>query len=175
MKVASAWNKTIACTECGSWDASWTSKFAGADVEHVGDLALWCRICGVVYDVLLGEFEPEVRMSPDEVNWADRREWYHVSGDRWWQDCPSDAYVHVGRREVSEWLEKVRIGTDDEIKNPVLYKVRVTGQIPKRLIKDKGDIWGSRSVAYVQLFEVPGSVCLYLPKSRLDLVERIEL
>ena len=56
-----------------------------------------------------------------------------------------------------------------------LYTVRVVGQMPKRLGKDQVDGWGRYSLAYTNAWESPGRVSLYLPKSRLEIVDKVEL
>lgn len=173
--VAEAHNKTLACVRCGGWNATWSSKFLGVDIEHDGDLAQWCPDCSMVFDVMMSAVDVEVRMSPDDADWSLRPEWWHVSSEGWDTRCPDDVYVHLGRKEVSEWLWRVRQGTVDEIKNPVLYKVRVAGRTPRRLIRDKGEGWYNRRAAYVQEYEVPGAVCLYVPKADVEIVEKTVL
>ena len=174
-EVAEAPNKTLACVQCGGWNSTWTSKFMGADVDHVGDLAQWCPDCSKVFDVIMSGVYVEVRMSPDDADWSLRPEWWHVSSDGWDTRCADDVYVHLGRKEVSEWLWRVRQGTDDAIVNPVLYKCRVLRGMPKRLVMDKGDLWGNRRTAYTNLWELPGSVCIYLPKADVEIMEKTVL
>lgn len=56
-----------------------------------------------------------------------------------------------------------------------LYTVRVVGDMPKRMVRDKGDGWDNYTAAYVNQWETPGRVSLYLPKSRLELVDKVML
>lgn len=171
MKVAGAWNKTIDCPECGSWEAVWTSRFAGHDVEHSGDVSIWCRDCATVSDLLMMDVE-EVRVSPGERNWKDRREVYHYGRMDWWDECPDDVMVHVGRKETSEWLYRIRESINEGYEDgSALYKLKVVGEMPSGLRYDKVDGWGEESCGYVNAYEFPGSVSLYLPKGQLELVE----
>lgn len=139
-------------------------------MKHYGDLSQYCSDCMKVYDVMLADLPNgfEVRMNPEDVDWADRRVWYHAGSLGWWDDCPSDVMVHVGHKDTSMWLA----GTDNR---RALYTVRVVGKMPKRLIKDKVDDWGEYSSGYVNAWEYPGRVSLYLPKSRLELVDKVEI
>lgn len=161
--------------DCGKWGAVWSSRFCGADLRHNGDLVTWCKECSTLSDVLLSDYAGEVRMSPSGVDWADQKEWFHVSGPTWDVDCADEVYVHLGRREVSEWLWRIRQGTSDEIEGATLYRVRVRGKMPKRLVHDKGEGWGKRRTAYINGYEFVGSVCLYIPKGDLEVLERTEL
>ena len=60
-------------------------------------------------------------------------------------------------------------------KREALYTVRVVGDMPKRMVRDKGDGWDNYTAAYVNQWETPGRVSLYLPKSRLELVDKVML
>lgn len=168
--VASAPNKTLACVRCGGWNATWTSKFTGADVDHDGDLAQWCPDCSTVFDVTLANLPDgfAVRMSPEDVTWYSRRIFYHAGRADWDENCPDSAMVHVGAKETSMWLARHE-------GRKALYTVRVVGQMPKRLGKDQVDRWGRYSLAYVNAWETPGRVSLYLPKSRLEIVDKVKL
>ena len=168
--VASAPNKTLACVRCGGWNATWTSKFTGADVDHDGDLAQWCPDCSTVFDVTLANLPDgfAVRMSPEDVTWHSRRIFYHAGRADWDENCPDSAMVHVGAKETSMWLARHE-------GRKALYTVRVVGQMPKRLGKDQVDRWGRYSLAYVNAWETPGRVSLYLPKSRLEIVDKVKL
>lgn len=169
-EVAEAHNKTLACVQCGGWNATWTSKFMGVDVEHDGDLVQWCPDCSKVFDVTLSDLPDgfAVRMHPDDVTWYSRRIFYHAGRADWDVSCPETAMVHVGAKETSMWLAR------NELRE-ALYTVRVVGQMPKRLGKDQVDGWGRYSLAYVNAWETVGRVSLYLPKSRLELVDKVEL
>lgn len=173
MEVAVRKDETMSCVECGGWNARWVSTFAGhVGVSHDGDLSQYCRDCKKVFDVMLNDIgvgvHDMVRMAPEDVGWAGRKIWYHAGSADWWSECPGDVRVHVGVRETSEWLGRLE-------DRSVLYTVRVVGEMPKRLVKDVGDGWGRYSRAYVNSWESPGRVSLYLPKSRLELVEKEEL
>ena len=170
--VAASWNETLACMECGSWNARWSSKLAGHSVEHSGDLSQYCRDCKVVSDVLLSDIwpgVPRVRMNPEDTDWTSRRIWYHAGWDNWEKDCPDSAYVHVGHKDTSMWLANV------EKERQALYTVRVVGDMPKRLVSDQVEGWGRYSYGYVNAYEFPGRVSLYLPKSRLEIVDKVKL
>lgn len=174
MIVAESGNKTIACIGCGGWDAPWTSRFSGHEgAEHIGDLSQYCRDCKKVYDVFLSDSNNvmgKVRMHPDDVDWQERRVLFHAGASDWWEKCPGDVMVHVGHEETSRWLARV-----DGSGRDTLHTVRVVGAMPKRLGKDQVDKWGRYSLAYINEFETPGRVSLYLPKSRLELVDRVSL
>lgn len=167
MQVAKAWNKTLACVECGSWDASWTSRFAGHDVEHDGDLSQWCPKCSKVFDVMLQDWMEnlKVKINPDDTEWRQRKHWYHTGSLSWWEDCPDNVMVHVGHKDTSMWLARAE-------NKKALYKVQIVKDIPKRLCKDQVDGWGNYSLSYVNSWEFPGRVSLYLPKSRLEIVDK---
>lgn len=169
-EVAARWDETLACVECGGWNARWSSKYAGHKVEHYGDLSQYCRDCKIVSDVTLCDFidKYDVRMHPDDVGWSSRRIWRHAGTATWWEDCPPEAWVHVGHEETSMWLAR---GEGRE----ALYTVRVVGEMPKRLVRDKGEGWDNYTAAYVNRWETVGRVSLYLPKSRLELVDKVEL
>lgn len=168
--VAARWDETLACVSCGSWNARWSSNLAGHSVEHDGDLTQYCRDCKVVSDVLLGLYDKglKVRLNPDDVNWSNRRTWYHAGSDTWEQECPNDVYVHVGHKDTSLWLSNVE-------RRQTLYTVRVVGDMPTRLISDQVDDWGRYSCGYINSYEFPGRVSLYLPKSRLEVVDKVML
>lgn len=170
--VAGSTRGTMACIGCSGWNASWASTLAGDDVQHVGDLSLYCRDCKTVYDVQLADMWPDaprVRMSPDDVGWAYRRVWWHATDvEDWDTECPGEVYVHVGAKETSMWLAKME-------SRKYLYTVRVVGDMPKRLISDKIDSWGKYSTAYVNAYEFVGRVSLYLPKKRLEVIDKVEL
>lgn len=172
MRTAEAWNKTVPCPKCGSIDATWNSKFLGGDVLQDGDFVVWCKACSELFDVMAMEYLKDVLVAPGGLDWASRDEWYHVSGPDWLTHCPDSVYVHVGPREVCEWLMKIRKLNGDGVKEPTLYRLRVKdGKMPKRLVRDVGDGWINRRTAYVQLYEVPGSVCLLLPKRDLEIID----
>lgn len=169
--VAARWDETLACVECGGWNARWGSYLAGHSVVHEGDLSQYCRDCKVVNDVHLADMwpaTPKVKMNPEDVDWSSRRIWYHAGSSTWDKDCPDSMYVHVGHKDTSLWLSNVE-------KRQALYTVRVVGDMPKRLVADQIDGWGKYSCGYVNGFEFPGRVSLYLPKSRLEIVDKVEL
>ena len=85
-----------------------------------------------------------------------------------WENCPPKAWVHVGHEETSMWLARSE-------GRKALYTVRVVGEMPKRMVEDKGDGWDRYTCAYVNRWETVGRVSLYLPKSRLELVDKVEL
>lgn len=168
--VAARWNETLSCIECGGWNARWSSNLAGhSGVQHLGDLSQYCRDCKRVFDVDLADLPDgfEVRMNPEDVGWADRREWVHCGSSTWWEDCPGNVRVHVGHPDTSRWLHRVEA-------RDTLYTVRVVGEMPKRLVRDKVNDWKYVS-SYVNAYEFPGRVSLYLPKSRLELVSKEKL
>lgn len=169
--VAARWDETVACVDCGSWKARWSSKIAGHAVDHIGDLSQYCRDCKMVNDVHLSDLWPEsptVRMNPDDVNWSNRRIWYHAGSATWEDDCPDDVYVHVGHKDTSLWLANVE-------ERQTLYTVKVVGDMPARLISDQVEGWGRYSCGYINAYEFPGRVSLYLPKKRLEVVDKVEL
>lgn len=172
--VAARWDETLACVECGGWNARWSSYLAGHKVEHVGDLSQYCRDCKTVFDVTLCDYDGlgggglPVRMHPDDVTWSSRKIWYHAGALDWWENCPPKAWVHVGHEETSMWLARSE-------GRKALYTVRVVGEMPKRMVEDKGDGWDRYTCAYVNRWETVGRVSLYLPKSRLELVDKVEL
>lgn len=169
-EVAARWDETISCVRCGGWNARWSSHLAGHSVEHVGDLSQYCRDCKVVTDVTLCNYDDDlkIRMNPDDASWPSRRIWYHAGAADWWENCPSSAWVHVGHKDTSMWLARSET-------RKALYTVRVVGDMPKRMVRDKGDGWYKYTAAYVNRWETPGRVSLYLPKSRLELVDKVEL
>lgn len=175
--VAARWDETLACVECGGWNARWSSRLAGhSGVTHVGDLSQYCRDCKTVYDVTLSDYDwawsdgkgYDVRMHPEDVSWSSRKIWYHAGRADWDEACPGDAWVHVGHKDTSMWLARSEY-------REALYTVKVVGEMPKRLVRDKGDGWDNYTAAYVNRWETVGRVSLYLPKKRLEVIDKVEL
>lgn len=143
---------------------------------------IWCRDCSKLYDILLTNLpksytKESVRVSADELDWSDRSIWFHAGAEDWWRECPSDVNVHVGRVETSMWLSGVMSYGSSAIRYK-LFKVSVDLDYVRSLgdlTYDIGDGWMDQSTAYLNAYEYPGSVSLYIPKSKLKYISSREI
>lgn len=165
---------TVVCTECGSRDARWASRLAGDDIEeHLSDFVVWCPQCAKLREVMAWVLtSDDVLMWSGDRDWKDREVWYHWGEDDWDVACPDDVMVHLGCRETSEWVS--RFG---EREHGVLWKCIVDRGVLDRMRMGKdycGDVWpADRSeMGYVNMFEAPGRVSLFLRKGDIAGISR---